>query len=83
MKYLLAGMFGRACKQLDNKAESAKVAAEVGTLRESLVDKLTGRAGGACLLVIGVLGLCVLSCTACGCDDEDVMCCAEGFLLLE
>lgn len=42
MKYLLAGMFGRACKQLDNKAESAKVAAEVGTLRESLVDKLTG-----------------------------------------
>lgn len=47
MKYLLAGMFGRACKQLDNKAESAKVAAEVGTLRESLVDKLTGRAGGA------------------------------------
>lgn len=40
MQYLLSGMFGRACKSLNNPEQVAKVTEEVSQLRETLEDKL-------------------------------------------
>lgn len=40
MQYLLSGMFGRACKSLNNPEQVANVTREVGQLRETLEDKL-------------------------------------------
>ena len=42
MQYLLAGMFGRACRALGNPAALGEVAGEVGALRGALQDKLAG-----------------------------------------
>lgn len=40
MQYLLSGMFGRACKSLNNPEQVEKVTHEVTQLRETLEDKL-------------------------------------------
>lgn len=55
MQYLLAGMFGRACKSLNDPAAVEVVAEEVAQLRDTLTEKLTdvyaATAGG--LLSVG------------------------------
>jgi len=40
MQYLLAGMFGRACRSLNEPESSSTVVEEVAQLRETLSDKL-------------------------------------------
>ena len=65
MQYLLNGMFGRACKNLGNAGATAELAAEVGDVRQALVDKLAGEARRAALGMLRFAVLCRMPAVPC------------------